>query len=84
MLSRATTCGSQVDRVEAPVRVFKAEPVRTMSFAPGRQQVVLKARLAEPAEVLRVNSAGKAPAERRLSENVRFVEAMRAKGWLRR
>jgi len=70
------------------VRVFKAEPVRTMSFA-GRQQVVLSrpghaARLAEPAEVLRVNSAGKAPAERRLSENVRFVEAMRAKGWLRK
>ena len=89
MLSRATTCGSQADHVEAPVRVFKAEPVRTMSFAPGRQQVVLSrpghaARLVEPAEVLRVNSAGKAPAERRLSENVRFVEAMRTKGWLRR
>jgi hypothetical protein len=42
------------------------------------------AHLAEPAEVLRVNSVGKAPAEQQLSENIQFVEAMRAKGWLRR
>ena len=71
------------------MRIFKAEPVRTISFAPGRQQVVLSrpghaARLAEPAEILRVNSARKAPAEQRLGENVRSVEAMRAKGWLRK
>jgi hypothetical protein len=50
--------------MEAPVRVFKAEPVRTMSFAPGRQQVVVvsrpghAARLVEPAEVLRVAGTG--------------------------
>jgi hypothetical protein len=65
------------------MKVFKAEPARVLSFAPGRDCIVLtgdKARGAAVAEALRTNSADRAPIER---FDVRFLETMRAKGWLR-
>jgi len=66
-------------------RMIKAEPVRVASFAPGRDKPMLSrpghpSRLAEPGEIMRVNSIENAPVGR--FDN-RFLETMRAKGWLR-
>ena len=69
------------------MRAFKAEPGRVASFAPGRDKVILSRpghapRRAEPREVLDTNvKVERAPIER---FNQRFLETMRAKGWLRR
>jgi hypothetical protein len=67
------------------VKIFRAEPGRVASFAPGRTQVLLSrpghlSRRAEPREVLQANSLEHAPIER---FDTRFLETMRAKGWLK-
>jgi len=66
--------------------VFRAEPTRVASFAPGRRHAILSrpghvSRRAEPREVLAVNNAEFAPVEK--LDNQRFLETMKAKGWLR-
>ena len=72
-------------RGEPRMRRFRAEPSRVISFAPGRTDVVVSrpghvSRHAEPGEVLRTNDLRRAPIDR---FPTRFLEAMRAKGWLR-
>jgi hypothetical protein len=67
------------------MRRFRAESGRVISFAPGRTDVVVSrpghvSRHAEPSEVLRTNDLRRAPIER---FPARFLETMRAKGWLR-
>jgi hypothetical protein len=67
------------------MKIFRAEPGRVASFAPGHTQVVLSrpgrlSRRAEPREVLQTNSIEHAPIERFDS---RFLETMRVKGWLK-
>jgi hypothetical protein len=67
------------------VKIFRAEPGRVASFAPGRTQAVLSrpghlSRRAEPREVLQTNSLEHAPIKR---FDTRFLETMRAKGWLK-
>jgi len=68
------------------MKLFSAEPTRILSLAPGRDHVVLTrsskmSRSAEPEEVLRTNvDLKRAPIER---FSARFIETMRAKGWLR-
>ena len=68
------------------MRIFRAEPTRTASFLPGRRQIMLmtsgKTRRAELHEFLYSNSVEKLPVEQ-LTANVRFMETMRAKGWLK-
>ena len=67
------------------MRRFRAEPGRVISFAPGCTDVVVSRpghvpRRAEPSEILRTNDLRHAPIER---FPARFLETMRAKGWLR-
>jgi hypothetical protein len=66
-------------------RVIRAEPARVISFAPGRDKAMLSrpgrpSRLADAGEVTRVNAIENAPVDH--FDN-RFLETMRAKGWLR-
>jgi len=68
------------------MKAFKAEPGRVASFAPGREQAMLSRpghplRRANAREVLDSNVPNeKTPIER---FDQRFIEAMRAKGWLK-
>ena len=68
------------------MKIFRAEPGRVASFAPGRMQAVLSrpghlSRRAEPSEVVRINvDTRQAPIER---FDTRFLETMRVKGWLK-
>jgi hypothetical protein len=64
------------------MKIFSAEPTRVLSFAPGRDHVVLSrgskmSRSAEPAETLRTNDLKRAPIKR---FDARFIETMRVKG----
>lgn len=67
-------------------RVFRAEPGRVASFAPGRGHVILTrpghvSRHAEPSEVMRTNvDVSHAPIEKLPA---RFFDVMKAKGWLK-
>ena len=68
------------------MKIFRAEPGRVTSFAPGRTQVMLSrpghlSRRAEPSEVLRTNIDVRNVAVEQFSS--RFLETMRSKGWLR-
>jgi len=68
------------------MKTFKAEPGRVMSFAPGREKAILDRpghppRRADPREVLDSNVPNKNTPIERFDQA--FIEAMRAKGWLK-
>jgi len=67
------------------MRLFRAEPARTLSFAPGRDRTIISSGSGQRSEdagaALRSNlDVSRAPIDR---FDVRFLETMRGKGWLK-